>query len=47
MALWLMNLTSIREDMPVTPGLAEGVKDHSGARSCGVGCRRSSGPTLL
>ena len=45
MAQGLMNPTSIHESL--TPGLAQWVKGSEIAMSCGVGCRRSSDPTLL
>ena len=41
------NPTSICEDMDLTPGLAQWVKDLALSMSCGVGCTRGSDPTLL
>ena len=43
-----MNLTGIREDVGLIPGLAQWVKGSGLAMSCSVGCcRHSSDPELL
>ena len=48
MAQWLANLIGICEDAGLIAGLDLWVADGSGvAMSCGVGCRRGSGPAWL
>ena len=47
MAQWIKNPTSIHEDVSLTPGLAQWVKDPGISMSCGVGHRRSLDPMLL
>ena len=47
MAQWLTNPTRNHEVAGSVPALVQRDNDHGVAVSCGVGCRRSSGPELL